>query len=472
MKRKTFEYDHSLEETTHRVAHKAPAEKSLQKPMIPFHAKYKVATKTRQQFLDMFWPEYKRILLKDGKHMRQAENESYRLGLEAEKRIYDNILDKNVYTSRCKRHFLTLKKTDSMKSISKIENPMEEKKAEFYHQAKKYILTKAQLQENSFHLISDLEDVFTPSKGSSASLPAEDVADGVYYDKKCCRCGLFFSFRLDSATSTPVYQNPTKCCYHSGRTFTKKGANQERYPTYSCCSGFPGDAGCKVSSHHVWEEDKTFISPETYVFPSAMEANSSSTDENISAKSFRVYSIDCEMCNTTLGLELARISVIDDTLETVYESLVKPKGYILDYNTQFSGLTEEIMKQAKVSLAQVHKSLSEFIFCETILVGHSFDSDLRAMKVIHENVVDTSVLFPHPLGLPYKRSLKNLSQEILKRFIQVPVSQDEKGISGHDSTEDASTCMRLLQWLLLNQTKIEKNRNPILIFSSGGKRQC
>jgi len=51
-------------------------------------------------------------------------------------------------------------------------------------------------------------------------------------------------------------------------------------------------------------------------------------------------------------------------------------------------------------------------------------------------VLDTSVLYPHPLGHPYKRSLKELASKFLQRFIQ-----NHK--SGHDSFEDAVAAMDL-----------------------------
>jgi hypothetical protein len=50
---------------------------------------------------------------------------------------------------------------------------------------------------------------------------------------------------------------------------------------------------------------------------------------------YGVYALDCEMCYTTLGLELTRVSVIDQDLNTVYESLVKPENPIIDYNTRY-----------------------------------------------------------------------------------------------------------------------------------------
>ena len=53
-----------------------------------------------------------------------------------------------------------------------------------------------------------------------------------------------------------------------------------------------------------------------------------------SAHQLAVYALDCEMCYTTLGLQLTRVSVINMALEPIYEKLVKPSHPIVDYNTR------------------------------------------------------------------------------------------------------------------------------------------
>ena len=67
---------------------------------------------------------------------------------------------------------------------------------------------------------------------------------------------------------------------------------------------------------------------------------------------------------------------------------------------------------------------------ECILIGHSLESDLCALKLHHRKCIDTSVIFPHKKGLPYKRSLKNLMLENCGQVIQ---QEDESGAFGHDS---------------------------------------
>lgn len=45
-------------------------------------------------------------------------------------------------------------------------------------------------------------------------------------------------------------------------------------------------------------------------------------------------------------------------------------------------------------------------------MGHSLDSDLRALKLVHARVVDTAALYPSPRGSPFKQSLKGLAKEV------------------------------------------------------------
>lgn len=85
---------------------------------------------------------------------------------------------------------------------------------------------------------------------------------------------------------------------------------------------------------------------------------------------------------------------------------------------RFSGLTEEIISKESRTLRDVQAVLLSMFHSRTILIGHSLDSDLKALKIIHDTVVDTSVLYPHKMGLPKKKALKTLCIDHLKRIIQ------------------------------------------------------
>lgn len=132
-----------------------------------------------------------------------------------------------------------------------------------------------------------------------------------------------------------------------------------------------------------------------------------------------------------------------------YDELVKPIHCVLDYNTRFSGITEEDMKSVTTTLNDVQAVMLTRFKKNTILVGHSLESDLIALKLVHRMVVDTSVLIPHRMGPPYKRALRNLSSECLGKIIQI-------GEHGHDSAEDARTALEIVLWKIKEDSKVQE----------------
>lgn len=48
----------------------------------------------------------------------------------------------------------------------------------------------------------------------------------------------------------------------------------------------------------------------------------------------------------------------------------------------------------------------------------SYLTPVTSIQLVHSKVVDTSVVFPHRLGPPYKRALRTLTAEFLKQIIQ------------------------------------------------------
>lgn len=85
---------------------------------------------------------------------------------------------------------------------------------------------------------------------------------------------------------------------------------------------------------------------------------------------------------------------------------------------RFSGISEKTLQNVTRTLRDVQAVLLSMFNSKTILIGHSLESDMKALKLIHDCVVDTSVLFPHKMGPPKKRALKTLCIENLKRIIQ------------------------------------------------------
>lgn len=104
----------------------------------------------------------------------------------------------------------------------------------------------------------------------------------------------------------------------------------------------------------------------------------------------KMFGIDCEMCKTTTGeLELTRVSVVDEDLNTFYDTLVKPENRITDYLTRYSGITPKMMKNIKTNIQDVQEDLRRILPEDAILVGQSLSNDLHALKMMHPYVIDT-----------------------------------------------------------------------------------
>ena len=126
----------------------------------------------------------------------------------------------------------------------------------------------------------------------------------------CCRCGAIY--RVDSGGPQ---EEKEACVYHWGRCFRGR-VSRERYNStgshsaWTCCQGKADEDGCSVAVVHVtdtldWANMRGFVS-------------TLDKGEDLPG---RVFALDCEMCNTTRGNELTRVTVVDHTGEVCYESL-------------------------------------------------------------------------------------------------------------------------------------------------------
>ncbi|KAL9550864.1 hypothetical protein MBANPS3_004527 [Mucor bainieri] len=174
----------------------------------------------------------------------------------------------------------------------------------------------------------------------------------------------------------------------------------------------------------------------------------------------RLIAVDCEMVLTVKGSSLARITLIDEDGSVLLDELVKPDQPIVDYLTRYSGITPARMKTATCSLRRAQKYVRKLVNHNVILVGHGLENDLKALQLAHPYCVDTSLLYDHHRGPPYKPSLRFLTRTYLKRHIQ---ERNEERI-GHDSNEDARATLDLFKLKLANKPSFGKFKHTELIM--------
>lgn len=63
-------------------------------------------------------------------------------------------------------------------------------------------------------------------------------------------------------------------------------------------------------------------------------------------------------------------------------------------------------------ISLINKSCKTMSGCVIVIVASAL------FQLIHYTVIDTSVVFPHRLGLPHKRALRSLTVEYLRRIHQ------------------------------------------------------
>lgn len=295
-------------------------------------------------------------------------------------------------------------------------------RAALYSRLQDYVLSEAQLQVHGYPFPHPLKPgaalLFTVGDKPKKGL------------RTCCRCGSEFA-----VSSCGCCVSQELCHYHWGRLHHTLGAGGWE-SRYTCCFAVWGSRGCQVARQHVRDGRKENLAGfvRTLEKPFAEDAHPG------------IYALDCEMSYTTHGLELTRVTVVDAEMRVTYDTFVKPDNPIVDYNTMFSGVTEDHLAFTSTRLPDVQAVLLSLFSADTILIGHSLESDLLALKLIHKRVVDTAVLFPHRRGLPFKRSLRNLTACYLSQIIQ-------GSSNGHNSQEDARACMSLVLWKMQEDAK-------------------
>ena len=286
------------------------------------------------------------------------------------------------------------------------------------------IITRAKAIESSKSLLLDrnllekhgyIMDRYTmeptTTDGSTSSTTGNYV--------ECCRCGTKFE-------KTKILES-TLCTYHPAKRIFNKETKSYTYP---CCGETSDSAsfrrlGCCQFQHHVFKANTYFElrSISEFLKTSVIEGN-----ENVLA-------LDCEMAYTSEGFEMVRLTIVDFfTSRVLFDSIVRPFGEVVDLNSQFSGI-HEIDPLYSLSYDECMETVlsRDLINRNSILIGHGLENDLNVMRIIHDKVIDTAILYSKGR---LKTSLKNLAFEVLSTRIQE---------GEHDSSQDAIATMNVVK---------------------------
>nr|XP_045595180.1 RNA exonuclease 1 homolog [Procambarus clarkii]XP_045595181.1 RNA exonuclease 1 homolog [Procambarus clarkii]XP_045595182.1 RNA exonuclease 1 homolog [Procambarus clarkii]XP_045595183.1 RNA exonuclease 1 homolog [Procambarus clarkii] len=256
-----------------------------------------------------------------------------------------------------------------------------------YDRALRLKLSEAGLIRYSYPRPHPWEDGKAEVRNAEDALYPLVPSDGI---RNCDRCKTVYHIDDEGRPLTS-----SVCRYHFGRLY---GSPVKRY---RCCQQKSNAAPCKIASQHVTADiDLDNLS-------GFCHTQQSDNDEK------SIYALDCEMIYTTEGMVVGAISVVNTDYQVVYETLVKPEN-IVDYNTEHSGLTATQFQDVTTNLQDVHSKLLSLFGSKTILVGHSLNNDFLRLKLIHDLVVDTIIMYPHSRGLPFRNSLAYLKERYLK----------------------------------------------------------
>ncbi|KFH62736.1 hypothetical protein MVEG_11263 [Podila verticillata NRRL 6337] len=270
------------------------------------------------------------------------------------------------------------------------------------------------------------------------------IPEGSFRDmdpvQECERCHKQFE-----VSATLAEQDKAVCQYHD-RRITRRLVNGERIKLHACCDGVQGSPGCR-DGPHVFKEDNFLQLHHRTPF---VKADPRSPEERRRKKKHAVVAMDCEMCYTAGGFELIRISATDQDGKTILDELVRPKHEIFDLNSRFSGITS--IDGAKYDLEQARQLFLDLIDENTVIIGQSLENDFKVLRLVHTQVIDTAMLFLHPL---HTQGIRYSLQILAKKHLNINIQDGEHG---HDSFEDAKTCLDLVRvW-------IEKDKKGIKII--------
>ncbi|CUS10308.1 unnamed protein product [Tuber aestivum] len=442
---------------------------------------------TRLQLLTLLHKQYVRLYEHKGDEqlmLRYALDEEEKIAIK-KKPIYTQAMTKRIY-------MMSKMSPEQYRKSVEEEKAKQQKKSEDENMAPALSTGKTIRQElnalrsliNSPSLLQTYGYILDPPTEKEIKLSLDGLKSAGGWEQ-CDRCTTRFQVYQGRRESDGELASGGKCIFHWGRLIflQRTGSayqDNAREKVYSCCRRVAGSPGCTTAENHVFKVSEAKRLAASWPFictpsPSNSTTDSPTADTPESKDSSpplveKALCIDCEMCYTTRGMELIRVTATAfPTGAIVMDALVRPFGEILDLNTRFSGVRPLEFTSAQSFTPQPYPTttalmspcshapsaplciipspsaardlLLTYISSETPLIGHALENDLNALRLCHKNVIDTAILFPHNRGLPARNKLKYLVDVHLGRRIQVEGAAD-----GHDSAVDARCAGELVRF--------------------------
>ncbi|THG05353.1 hypothetical protein TEA_009030 [Camellia sinensis var. sinensis] len=123
----------------------------------------------------------------------------------------------------------------------------------------------------------------------------------------------------------------------------------------------------------------------------------------------KMLAVDCEMVLCEDGTEaLVRVCAVGRNLQVKLNELVNPNKAVADYRSDITGVSAEDLDGVTCSLANVQDSMKKLLRDgKTVLIGHSLNNDLKALKLDYGRVIDTSLIFKHGDEANFRRPSLN-----------------------------------------------------------------
>ncbi|WDK22955.1 exonuclease [Colletotrichum graminicola] len=255
----------------------------------------------------------------------------------------------------------------------------------------------------------------------------------------------------DPSSNEKLSKPVLKCRYHTGRV-------DRMY--WTCCRAHASTPGCTWAPEHLtWTYARAdFKTRHQYHHTPAFSpaATTTATTTTVSSRAAPPHrrphfavAIDCEMGTAYDGeSELIRVTLVDYfTSEILLDSLVYPQVPMQHYNTKWSGVSRQQMKDARDKgkciaggPAAVREAVWRWVGPSTVVVGHAVHNDLAALRWIHPLVVDSLVLATTTRAEQEKREQEEKEK---KKREEDDKYEEKRGEQGNEKEKAAATVATL-----------------------------